>query len=166
MSAGRRLRPSGPDTGPQHVGRAMAKVLGRLGAPQSLDTMEVIFTRWPEVVGPELAGHLQPVRVHGNVLVISADLSALAATDRDLGRYTITGGASIYPFVWSILLAAHDRGLGGVMTTVATRKEHEVRTLLALGARAGRQTGRYYAVPRAGAGPPIGRYTPGRLRVA
>jgi nitroreductase len=66
------------------------------------------------------------------MLVICADLSALAATDRDLGRYAITGGASIYPFVWSILLAAHDRGLGGVMTTVATRKEPEARALLAM----------------------------------
>jgi nitroreductase len=66
------------------------------------------------------------------MLVICADLSALAATDRDLGRYAITGGASIYPFVWSILLAAHDRGLGGVMTTMATRNEPAVRTLLAM----------------------------------
>src|SRR5664280_231675 len=56
------------------------------------------------------------------MLVICADLSALAATDRDLGRYHITGGASIYPFVWSILLAAHERGLGGVMRNIATRK--------------------------------------------
>jgi nitroreductase len=66
------------------------------------------------------------------MLVICADLSALAATDRDLDRYSITGGASIYPFVWSILLAAHDRGLGGVMTTIATRKERDVQTLLAM----------------------------------
>ena len=42
------------------------------------------------------------------MLVICADLSALAATDRDLDRYQIAGGASIYPFVWSILLAAHE----------------------------------------------------------
>jgi predicted nucleic acid-binding Zn ribbon protein len=68
---GRKIRR--PDHGPQPVANSMAKVLGRLGAPQSLDTMEVIFTRWLEVVGPELAGHVQPVRVHGNVLVISAD---------------------------------------------------------------------------------------------
>jgi nitroreductase len=66
------------------------------------------------------------------MLVICADLSALAATDRDLGRYNITGGASIYPFVWSILLAAHDRGLGGVMTTMATRREPDVQTLLSM----------------------------------
>jgi nitroreductase len=66
------------------------------------------------------------------MLVVCADLSALAATDRDLGRYQITGGASIYPFVWSILLAARDRGLGGVMTTIATRKEPEVQSLLSM----------------------------------
>jgi nitroreductase len=64
------------------------------------------------------------------MLVICADLSALAATDRDLGHYQIAGGASIYPFVWSVLLAAHERGLGGVMTTIATRNEPAVREVL------------------------------------
>ena len=64
------------------------------------------------------------------LLVLLADLSALAAIDRDLGRYTITGGASIYPFAWSILLAARDHGLGGVMTTIATRNEPAVQELL------------------------------------
>jgi len=64
------------------------------------------------------------------MLVICADLTALAATDRDLDRYQIAGGASIYPFVWSILLAARARGLGGVMTTIATRNESGVRAVL------------------------------------
>ena len=64
------------------------------------------------------------------MLVICADLTALAATDRDLERYQIAGGASIYPFVWSILLAARERGLGGVMTTIATRNEPGVREVL------------------------------------
>jgi nitroreductase len=64
------------------------------------------------------------------MLVICADLTALAATDRDLGRYQITGGASIYPFVWSVLLAAHERSLGGVMTTMATRNERAVQEAL------------------------------------
>jgi nitroreductase len=64
------------------------------------------------------------------MLVICADLTSLAATDRDLGHYQITGGASIYPFVWSVLLAARARGLGGVMTTIATRNEPAVRDVL------------------------------------
>jgi nitroreductase len=66
------------------------------------------------------------------MLVIGANLQALAATDRDLGRYQIVGGASIYPFVWNILLAARERGLGGVMTTVATRNEPQLREVLSL----------------------------------
>ncbi len=66
------------------------------------------------------------------MLVVCANLESVAATDRDLGRYQLTGGASIYPFVWSILLSARARGLGGVMTTVATRKEPELRVLLDL----------------------------------
>jgi nitroreductase len=66
------------------------------------------------------------------MLVICADLAALAATDRDLGRYQIAGGASIYPFAWNILLAARARGLGGVMTTIATRNESGVREVLGI----------------------------------
>jgi nitroreductase len=64
------------------------------------------------------------------LLAVLADLRCLAAVDRDLGRYTLAGGASIYPFVWSLLLAARDEGLGGVVTTMVIRREHEVRALL------------------------------------
>jgi len=56
----------------------------------------------------------------------------LAAVDRDLPRYTFAGGASIYPFVWSLLLAARTEGLGGVMTTIAVRQEDEVRALFGI----------------------------------
>jgi nitroreductase len=63
------------------------------------------------------------------LLLVLADLSALAAVDRDLPRYTLAGGASIYPFVWSLLLAARAEGLGGVMTTMPVRREDDVRAL-------------------------------------
>lgn len=63
-------------------------------------------------------------------LVVLADLGALAAVDRDLVRYTFAGGGSIYPFAWNILLAARDRGLGGVMTTMVVRDERATRQLL------------------------------------
>ncbi|HVB50555.1 MAG TPA: nitroreductase family protein [Acidimicrobiales bacterium] len=66
------------------------------------------------------------------MLVVSADLSVLAAIDRDLDRYQVVGGASIYPFVWSILLAARERGVGGVMTTMAVRNEPELKEILDL----------------------------------
>ena len=57
------------------------------------------------------------------VLVVAADLRRIALMDGDLDRPALTGGASIYPFCWSILLSAHERGLGGVMTTFLSRVE-------------------------------------------
>jgi nitroreductase len=64
------------------------------------------------------------------LLALFADLSLLAAVDRDVERYTFAGGASIYPFAWSILLAAREEDLGGVITTIAIRDEPRVKTLL------------------------------------
>jgi nitroreductase len=74
-----------------------------------------------------LAEHLDRVPA---LVVLVADLRRLAAVDRDLDRYTLVGGASIYPFAWSILLAAHDQGLGGVITTMLCREERAVLDVL------------------------------------
>ena len=73
------------------------------------------------------AEHLEDVPV---LLVLLADLRRLATVDRDLDRLGLVGGASIYPFAWSLLLAAHAEGLGGVITTMTTRREPEVRALV------------------------------------
>lgn len=72
------------------------------------------------------AEHLDEVPV---LLVVFADLGALAAVDRDLDRYTLAGGASIYPFCWNLLLAARAEGLGGVVTTMPVAREAEVKAL-------------------------------------
>lgn len=66
------------------------------------------------------------------VLAVSVDLRALAVTDRDLDRPSVVGGASIYPFVHNILLAARNQGLGGVLTTFLAADEPEVGALLHL----------------------------------
>lgn len=66
------------------------------------------------------------------VLAIAADLSLIATMDADLPRPTISGGGSIYPFCWSILLSARDHNLGGVMTTFATRAEARTGPLLGM----------------------------------
>jgi nitroreductase len=73
------------------------------------------------------AEHFDEVPV---MLVLLADLTKLATVDRDAGHYTLVGGASIYPFAWSILLAARDEGLAGVMTTMVVRDESSVKALL------------------------------------
>jgi nitroreductase len=75
------------------------------------------------------AEHIDRVPV---LLLVVADLRCLAAVDRDLDRYTFVGGASIYPFCWSVLLAARQEGLGGVMTTMLVKSEDAVRALFGL----------------------------------
>ncbi|HEY2302002.1 MAG TPA: nitroreductase family protein [Acidimicrobiales bacterium] len=75
------------------------------------------------------AEHLDEAPV---ILVLLSDLRALAAVDKHLDRYTFCGGASVYPFAWSLLLAAREEGLRGVMTTMVIGAEHQVRDLLAV----------------------------------
>ena len=66
------------------------------------------------------------------VLVVCLDLGAVAATDQDLDRIGVVSGASVYPFVWNVLLAARNEGFGGVLTTMAVAREPAVRTLLGI----------------------------------
>ena len=66
------------------------------------------------------------------VLVVAANLEKIALMDGQLDRPPITGGASVYPFGWSVLLAARGRGLGGVMTTFLSRVEPAAAPFLGL----------------------------------
>jgi nitroreductase len=75
------------------------------------------------------AEHFDQVPV---MLVLLADLARLATVDRDSGHYTMVGGASIYPFAWSVLLAARAEGLAGVMTTMVVRDEEAIKELLGI----------------------------------
>ncbi|MBY0399360.1 nitroreductase family protein, partial [Myxococcota bacterium] len=81
----------------------------------------------PQPVANEFADQLDRVPA---LLVVLAELGTLAITDRDLARPSIVGGASVYPFVQNILLAARGEGLGGVLTTMLCRKEPEIAALL------------------------------------
>lgn len=75
------------------------------------------------------ADHLDQVPV---LLVLVVELGALATVDNGLGRQSIVGGASVYPFGHNVLLAARDAGLGGVMTTVLCRQEPAVKEVLGI----------------------------------
>lgn len=67
------------------------------------------------------------------VLAIAADLHRIAIMDGNQDRRpAIVGGASVYPFCWSILLAARARGLGGVLTTFLSRAEEGAAPVLGL----------------------------------
>jgi nitroreductase len=66
------------------------------------------------------------------VLAVAADLRSIAMMDGALDRPPVTGGASVYPFCWSILLAAREHGLGGVLTTFLSRVEPAIAPGLGL----------------------------------
>ena len=66
------------------------------------------------------------------VLVVCVDLKVVSSFDKDLPRVGLVSGASIYPFVWNILLAARNEGLGGVLTTFLANQEAKAKSLLAL----------------------------------
>lgn len=66
------------------------------------------------------------------VLLVFVDLSVVASFDRDLDRVGVISGASIYPFVWNILLAARNEGLGGTLTTFVGAQEEALKNLLDL----------------------------------
>jgi nitroreductase len=77
----------------------------------------------------EFADNLDAVPV---LLLLIAQLGALACVDNGLDRQSIVGGGSIYPFGHNILLAARNEGLGGVLTSVLVREEPAVRELIGI----------------------------------
>jgi nitroreductase len=66
------------------------------------------------------------------VLVVCLDLGVAAAFDQDLDRVGVISGASVYPYVWNVLLAARNEGFGGVLTTMVVPQEDAVRELLGI----------------------------------
>jgi len=66
------------------------------------------------------------------ILVIGVDLRLVASIDATLDRVGVVSGASVYPFVHNTILAAHARGMAGVLTTFAVGAEYAVKKLLGL----------------------------------
>ena len=66
------------------------------------------------------------------VLVVCLDLRVVASTDMELPRVGVVSGASVYPFVWNLLLAARNEGFGGTITTVAIAEEPAMKALLGI----------------------------------
>jgi nitroreductase len=64
------------------------------------------------------------------LLLVFVDLAQVASFDSELERVGVISGASIYPFVWNILLAARNEGYGGTLTTFAAGRESAVQALL------------------------------------
>jgi nitroreductase len=94
-------------------------------APTRLSDDEIAATEVPDF-------WTTPVLDAAVVLVVCVDLRVVAATDQDLDRVGIVGGASVYPLVWNVLLAARNEGFGGTITTMAVAEEPRVRSLFGI----------------------------------
>jgi nitroreductase len=79
--------------------------------------------------GTHLAEHFGEVPV---IVVVCAVFADLARTDAALDRPGIVGGASVYPSVQNLLLAARNEGLGAVLTTLLCAVEPRLKELLAI----------------------------------
>jgi len=94
-------------------------------APTRLSAEEIAATEVPDFWST-------PLLEAAVVLVVCVDLRVVAAVDQDLERVGIVGGASVYPLVWNILLAARNEGFGGTITTMAIAEEPRVRELFGI----------------------------------
>ena len=72
----------------------------------------------------------EPIAQAPVVLVVGVDLRVVASMDQELRRVGVVSGASIYPFVWNILLAARNEGYGGTITTMAISEEPSLCEIL------------------------------------
>jgi nitroreductase len=93
--------------------------------PMKVSPEQVAATEVPAQLGA-------PVLSAAAVLVVTVDLNVCAAFDQNLDRIGVIAGASIYPLVWNILLAARNEGYGGVLTTMAVAEEPRVKELLGI----------------------------------
>lgn len=91
--------------------------------PSKVSAQQVAATPVPAML-------VEPYLKSAVVLVFVVDLNAIASMDQHLDRIGIISGASVYPFVWNVLLGARNAGFGGTITTLPAAQEPEVQKLL------------------------------------
>jgi len=72
------------DRGPRPLESSLETVSSQLGLGGSVGIGR-LFAGWEEIVGPAVAGHVQPVRIDENALVVTVDHPAWATQVRHLG---------------------------------------------------------------------------------
>lgn len=93
--------------------------------PTAVDAETIAATPIPQ-------GMVAHYRAAPVLLMLCLDLSVVASVDAELHRVGVISGASIYPFAWSILLAARAEGLGGVLTTMPIANEPALQAILGI----------------------------------
>jgi nitroreductase len=116
---------TGPGARRYHAQRAAGETPWTPYTPTAVTEEQIAATAVP-------AGVTDPIRKAPVILVVCVDLRAVAALDQDLDRIGIVGGASVYPLVWNVLLAARNEGFGGTITTMAIAEEPALKELLGI----------------------------------
>lgn len=75
------------------------------------------------------AHHMAEIPV---LLLVCARLADVHPTDHQLGRLSVVGGASIYPAVQNVLLAARNVGLGSALTTLHAAVEPQLKPMFGI----------------------------------
>ena len=105
----------------------------RLAGENPWNTVDPSGVTDEEVAATDVpADFTRPLLEAAVVLVVCVDLRVVAALDQHLDRIGIVGGASVYPLVWNILLAARNEGFGGTITTMAVAEEPRLKELLGI----------------------------------
>ena len=116
---------TGPGARRYHAQRAAGETPWSAWTPSNVTEEQVEQTEVPAQV-------TDPLHRAAVVLVVCVDLRAVAALDQDLDRVGVVAGASVYPLVWNILLAARNEGFGGTITTMAVAEEPALKELLGI----------------------------------
>ncbi|HEV7943609.1 MAG TPA: nitroreductase family protein [Solirubrobacteraceae bacterium] len=130
--------------GPQGGNRQPVRLIIVTDVERKLRLGELYLQEWESYTGysqgsPERGGHLGEVDAfasafghHPAIVVVCAHLESLLATDAQLDRLSIVGGASVYPIVQNFMLALRDQGVASALTTLLCAREAEVQELLAI----------------------------------
>ncbi len=110
----------------------MQRYMAQVGAGESpWNTIKETELSEEQIAATAVPGEFIHKLTHAPVvLFVFVDLACVASFDRHLDRVGVISGASIYPFVWNILLAARNEGYGGTPTTFIAANEKSLQTLL------------------------------------
>ncbi len=72
------------NVGPRRLDSSLDAVTRQLGADGSRG-LGRLFARWPEIAGPALAAHVEPIRLDREALVVCVDHPAWATQVRSFG---------------------------------------------------------------------------------
>lgn len=77
-------RPPDGGPGPRRLESSLDAVTRQLGLKDAKG-LGRLFASWPEIVGAAMAGHVQPIRLDSEALVVSVDHPAWATQVRGMG---------------------------------------------------------------------------------